>query len=245
MRRILLMLILTSTPLLTIGQEMERLNALSYSTNPLRPLVGIVDLNVSFPTKTNQALIVGAHHYSYFYDYTRQNREGLNYLTFHTQEEYREWIKSDVISLDYRIYDKVQTVKNGRKVGRYVTILNRIPIVKWNYSRNIIVNPAYTRWYEETYNSDGDVPDGDMASPDDWEPSDPSPEQYIPSSYRNLNSRFLVPYRIGLEVGRKRMSTDPEKRMFNELGIAVFFGRVNGLTYGLPVLTYRLGLNHQ
>ena len=238
MRRILLMLILTSTPLLTIGQEMERLNALSYSINPLRPLVGILDLNVNIPTKLNQALVAGAHHYSYFYDYTRPDRAGeLNYLQNHTEEEYYEWVMGNVISLDYRFY-RLKTKRNGRKVGRYFTVLNRFPIVKWNYSRDIIVNPDYTNWYDQNY--DPNNPD-----PEWMDGAFDAPIKLIPASYTDLNTRFTVPYRIGFEVGRKRMSTDPEKRMFNELGIGVFFGRAGWMPYGLPILTYRLGLNHQ
>ena len=56
------------------GQKnFEAYNTLSFSTNPLRPLMGIVDLNVHLPTTKNQSVVLGYHHYSFLYIYDRAN----------------------------------------------------------------------------------------------------------------------------------------------------------------------------
>lgn len=138
-------------PSVLLAQELDRYNALSYSTSPLRPVMGILDLNVVIPTKPTQALITGIHHYSYLYDYTRPDEAAeLNFLQSHTENEYTEWIMSNVIALDYRFY-WMKTKRNGRKVARYFTVLNRLPVIKWNYSTDIQLNPEYTNWYDQNY----------------------------------------------------------------------------------------------
>ena len=223
-------------PSFLIAQELDRFNGLSYSTNPLRPILGILDLNVTIPTKPKQALITGLHHYSYLYDYTRPDKATeLNYLQSHSESEYTEWIMSNVIALDYRFY-WLKTKRNGRKVARYFTVLNRLPVIKWKYSTDIQLNPEYTDWYDQNY--DPNDPEWDDA------PFNSAPTKYVPRDYVNLNSRYTVPYRIGFEYGRKRMAVDPQKRLYNELGMGFIFGRSGSLPYGLPLLIWRLGFNH-
>ena len=230
------LLIASLLPSVLLAQELDRYNALSYSTAPLRPVLGILDLNVAIPTKPTQALITGIHHYSYLYDYTRPDEAAeLSFLQSHTEGEYTEWIMSNVIALDYRFY-WMKTKRNGRKVARYFTVLNRLPVIKWNYSTDIQLNPEYTDWYDQNYDpNDPEWDDG---------PFNSAPTKFVPKEYENLNTRFTFPYRVGFEYGRKRMSVNPEKRLYNELGVAVIFGRSGSLPYGLPLLTWRLGFNH-
>ena len=121
MKRITILVLLWSSSL--IGQQnFEAFNKMSFSSNYVRPLTGIIDVNIQIPTTPSQGLIAGVHHYSWFYIYDRSN--SYNWLSNYGETEYVEWVSGNTISADYRFY--LKTFEHRKKRAAYFTLINRL-----------------------------------------------------------------------------------------------------------------------
>ena len=209
------------------GQKnFEAYNTLSFSTNPLRPLMGIVDFNVHVPTTENQSIVAGVHHYSFFYVYDRANSP--TFLNSYGEKEYSEWVRGNTLAADYRWY--LNTSERRRNRATYITVLNRAAFVKRRYTNDIIDNPLYV-----------DQPDPSDPNYDpEWNDGVGGEPLFLPASYDNLESRTSVRYRFGAEYGRRTLSRDGSR--FKELGVAFIFNLQGEWFFlGMPTLTYRIG----
>ena len=188
--------------------DFELFNRTSASTNYLRPLTGVVDLNVHVPTTQSQALIAGIHHYSWFYIYDRAN--SYNWLSNYGETEYVEWVSGNTIAADYRFY--LNVFERRKKRATYLTLINRVALVNRRFTRDIIPNPYYA-----------DQPD--PSDPDydpEWDDGNfgfGSEPQFLPASYDNLQSRLTPRYRFGFEYGRRTLSLDESR--YREIGFAL------------------------
>jgi hypothetical protein len=193
-------------------------NRWSVFTNRVRPFTGIVDMNIHIPVRPKVALITGIHHYSFFYTYDRQNEPGL--FNIYDEQGYLEWTRTNIISLDLRKYERLQTMRrSGNVVAIYTSILNRLAIADLRYTQDMVENPLY----EEPFI---------MLFPDPFmEP------EFIPASYDNLKTRSKATFRLGLEVGRRYWNWDHSH--FKEFGFAIMAG--SNLTL-FPVVQFRIGL---
>ena len=210
--------------LLTLGfniqaqEDFSEFNTWSVFTNPVRPFTGIADINIHVPVSPNSALIVGGHHYSFFYVYERGSSPGL--FQIYDEAGYIEWIRTNVISADYRIYRKLKTRKrSGKVVAKYATLLNRFAIVDVNYTDDMIENPLFEDPFIML-----------------WRDPFSEPE-YIPASYDNLKRANSLGYRMGLEFGRRYWKWDHSQ--FYEYGFALM---VTTQPRVFPVLQFRAGL---
>lgn len=199
-------------------EDFSEFNTWSVFTNPIRPFTGIADINIHVPVSSNSAVIVGGHHYSYFYMYERGSSPGL--FQIYDEAGYIEWIRTNVISADYRIYRKLKTRKRSRKVvAKYATMLNRFAIVDVNYTDDMIENPLFADPFV-------------MLFPDPF-----SEPEYIPASYDNLDRGTDLVYRMGVEFGRRYWKWDHSE--FYEYGVALM---VTTQPRVFPVLQFRAGL---
>lgn len=201
-------------------------NTLSFSTNLMRPLMGIVDLNVHVPTTKNQSVVAGVHHYSFFYIYDRANAP--TFFNSYGETEYSEWVRGNTLAADYRWY--LNTNERRRNRATYITFLNRAAFVKRRFTNDIIDNPFYY-----------DQPDPSNPNYDpEWDDGVVGEPYFLPASYDNLKSRTNVRYRFGAEYGRRTLSRDGSR--FKELGIAFIFNLQGEWFFlGMPMLNYRIG----
>lgn len=201
-----------------VQEDFSAFNTLSVFTNRIRPFTGIVDFNIHVPVSPNSAFIIGGHHYSYFYMYDRGSTPGL--FQFYEEGGYIEWVRSNVVSADYRIYRRLKTRRrSGRVVAKYITLLNRFAIVDVNYTDNMVDNPLYEDPFIFIF-------------PDPWmEP------EFIPASYEDLDRSTGISYRIGVEFGRRYWKWDNSR--FFEYGFALM---VTTQPAVFPVVQFRAGL---
>jgi hypothetical protein len=228
MKRITFLVLLWSSSL--IGQQnFEAFNTMSFSTNYMRPLTGIVDVNVQVPTTQSQALIAGVHHYSWFYIYDRSN--SYNWLSNYGDTEYVEWVSGNTISADYRFY--LRAFERRKKRATYLTLINRGALVTRRFTRDIITNPYYDN------QPDPSDPDYDP----EWDDGNfgfGSEPLFLPASYYNLKYRTTFKYRFGFEYGRRTINLDESR--FREIGFALVLNP-QGEPWAvlIPMLNFRGG----
>ncbi|MGB0194518.1 MAG: hypothetical protein ACPF8Z_04890 [Schleiferiaceae bacterium] len=225
MKRISILVFLWSSALLG-QQNFEAFNTTSFSTNFMRPLMGIVDVNVQVPTTPSQALIAGIHHYSWYYIYDRSN--SYNWFSQYGETEFVEWASGNTLAADYRFYISVN--ERRKKRASYVTFINRLALINRRFTRDIIDNP--------------DIVDPlDPSDPNydpEWDDGVGSEPRYLPASYDNLQRRVDPRYRFGLEYGRRTLSYDESR--FKEMGLAVILNP-QGEWWALiiPMVNFRVG----
>ena len=210
-------------------QNFETFNKMSFSSNYVRPLTGIVDVNIQIPTTPSQAVIAGVHHYSWFYIYDRSN--SYNWLSNYGETEYVEWLSGNTISADYRFY--LKTFERRKKRAAYFTLINRVAFVNRRFTQDIIPNPYYDN------QPDPSDPDYDP----EWDDGNfgfGSEPLFLPASYDNLQNRTTPKYRFGFEYGRRTLSFDESH--FREIGFALILNP-QGEPWAvlIPLLNFRRG----
>ena len=225
MKRITFLVLLWSSSL--IGQQnFEAFNTMSFSTNYMRPLTGIVDINVQVPTTPSQALIAGVHHYSWFYIYDRSN--SYNWFSSYGETEFEEWASGNTLAADYRFY--LKTFERRKKRASYVTLINRLALINRRFTRDIIDNPY---WVDQPDSSD---PNYDP----EWDDGVGVEPLYLPASYDNLQRRIDTKYRFGLEYGRRTLSADESR--FREIGFALILNpQGEPWAFIIPMVNFRRG----
>ena len=225
MKRITFLVLLWSSSL--IGQQnFEAFNTMSFSTNYMRPLTGIVDINVQVPTTPSQALIAGVHHYSWFYIYDRSN--SYNWFSSYGETEFEEWASGNTLAADYRFY--LKTFERRKKRASYVTLINRLALINRRFTRDIIDNPY---WVDQPDPSD---PNYDP----EWDDGVGVEPLYLPASYDNLQRRIDTKYRFGLEYGRRTLSADESR--FREIGFALILNpQGEPWAFIIPMVNFRRG----
>jgi len=166
--------------------------------SPFRALAGIVGVDAEVQLDHNKSLLFGFTHASALYRYGQPNVPEQSLLLNHYGSYiYEEWIFENVMAVDLRHYWTKKT-RSGQYKTRYVAVLNRFALTRWDYTTAIISNTLYT-------SSDDDVWNG--ASP------------WIPLDYDDLRPRYENSYRFGLAYGRRRRL--PATRFFKYREFAV------------------------
>ena len=204
----------------------EQFNQKSYATNYYRPFTGIVDLNLHVPTTRSQAVIAGLHHYSFFYIYDRLNDD--NFFNTYGSDRYREWVMGNTLAADYRFYFNPRQGRQVKRIG-YLTYINRLAIVQWRETTDLVENS----WYI-------DQPEpGDPGYDPEWDDGF-LPPRWLPNSYDNLTPVTTTAYRFGLEYGRRSLSLNGVG--YRELGLAVVLNPFGQMWYlAIPMVNYRVG----
>ena len=225
MKRITFLVLLWSSSL--IGQQnFEAFNTLSFSTNYMRPLTGIVDVNVQVPTTASQALIAGIHHYSWLYIYDRS--DSYNWFSNYGETEFSEWVSGNTIAADYRFY--LKTSERRKKRATYFTLINRVALVNRRFTRDIIPNPYY----------DNQPDPSDPGYDPEWDDGPGGEPLFLPASYDNLQSRLTPKYRFGFEYGRRTLSVDESR--FREMGVALILNpKGEWWALVIPMVNFRMG----
>ncbi|MDA0742033.1 MAG: hypothetical protein O2862_08975 [Bacteroidetes bacterium] len=151
--------------------------------SPFRALVGIVSVDAEVQLDQNKSLLFGFTHASAIYRYGQPNVPEQSLLLNHYGSYiYEEWIFENVMAVDLRHYWTKKTLL-GQYKTRYVAVVNRFALTRWDYTTAIISNTLYT-------SSDDDVWNG--ASP------------WIPLDFDDLRPRYENSYRFGLAYGHRR-----------------------------------------
>ena len=225
MKRITILVLLWSSSL--IGQQnFAAFNKMSFSSNYVRPLTGIVDINVQVPTTPSQALIAGVHHYSWFYIYDRSN--SYNWFSSYGETEFEEWVSGNTIAADYRFY--LKTFESRKKRATYLTLINRVALVNRRFTRDIIPNPYY----------DNQLDPSDPNYDPEWDDGPGTEPLFLPASYDNLQPRLTPKYRFGFEYGRRTLSNDESH--FREIGFALILNPQSDYwAFIIPMVNFRRG----
>jgi len=162
--------------------------------SPFRALVGIVGVD-GVP---EQSLLLN-HYGSYIYE---------------------EWIFENVMAVDLRHYWTKKT-RSGQYKTRYVAVLNRFALTRWDYTTDIISNTLYTSGDDDVWNG---------ASP------------WIPLDFDDLRPRYENSYRFGLAYGRRRRLPVTSFFKYREFAIAgvVRYDRWREQTLLIPQLKWML-----
>ena len=225
MKRITFLVLLWSSSLMG-QQNFEAFNTMSFSTNYMRPLTGIVDINVQVPTTPSQALIAGVHHYSWFYIYDRSN--SYNWFSSYGETEFEEWVSGNTIAADYRFY--LKTFERRKKRATYLTLINRVALVNRRFTRDIIPNPYY----------DNQPDPSDPNYDPEWDDGPGTEPLFLPASYDNLQPRLTPKYRFGFEYGRRTLSNDESR--FREMGFALILNPQGEYwAFIIPMVNFRRG----
>ena len=188
---------------------------------PFRALVGIVGVDAEVQLDQNKSLLFGFTHVSALYRYGQPNVPEQSLLLNHYGSYiYEEWIFENVMAVDLRHYWTKKT-RSGQYKTRYVGVLNRFALTRWDYTTDIISNTLYT-------SSDDDVWNG--ASP------------WIPLDFDDLRPRYENSYRFGLAYGRRRRLPITSFFRYREFAIAgvVRYDRWREQTLLIPQLKWTL-----
>jgi len=187
--------------------------------SPFRALVGIVGVDAEVQLDQNKSLLFGFTHASALYRYGQPNVPEQSLLLNHYGSYiYEEWIFENVMAVDLRHYWTKKT-RSGQHKTRYVAVLNRFALTRWDYTTAIISNTLYT-------SSDDDVWNG--ASP------------WIPLDFDDLRPRYENSYRFGLAYGRRRRLPVTSFFKYREFAVAgvVRYDRWREQTLLIPQLKW-------
>ena len=189
--------------------------------NPIGPLLGMLGARAEVRLTQNKSILIGLAHTSYFYQYGQPNVPERSLLLNHYGSYiYEEWIFENVLAVDLRHYWTKKT-RSGQYKTRYVAVLNRFALTRWDYTTAIISNALYT-------SSDDDVWNG--ASP------------WIPLDFDDLRPRYENSYRFGLAYGRRYLIPVKSAFKYHEFGFAgiLRYDRWREQTLLIPQLKWTL-----
>ena len=187
--------------------------------SPFRALVGIVGVDAEVQLDHNKSLLFGFTHASALYRYGQPNVPEQSLLLNHYGSYiYEEWIFENVLAVDLRHYWTKKT-RSGQYKTRYVAVLNRFALTRWDYTTAIISNALYTSSDDAVWNG---------ASP--WTPLD----------FDDLRPRYENSYRFGLAYGRRRRLPATRFFKYREFAIAgvVRYDRWREQTLLIPQLKW-------
>ena len=169
--------------------------------------------------RQDKSLLLGFTHASALYRYGQPNDPEQSLLLNHYGSYiYEEWIFENVMAVDLRHYWTKKT-RSGQYKTRYVAVLNRFALTRWDYTTAIISNTLYT-------SSDDDLWNG--ASP------------WIPLDFDDLRPRYENSYRFGLAYGRRRRLPVTSYFKYREFAVAgvVRYDRWREQTLLIPQLKW-------